>query len=158
MKAHHVAIALGGNLGQTEDTFHRALALLADAGLASQRVSSWHRTAPVGCHLGTPDFLNGAVVGKWDGTPESLLETTQRIEQALGRPAVHDSRGSRTIDLDILLFDDLQLSRPALTIPHPRMLQRRFVLEPLAEIASDWLIPGYGKTVLQAWQELDSTL
>jgi len=155
---HQVAIALGGNLGDTEIIFHRALALLADAGLASQRVSSWRRTAPVGCHPATPDFLNGAVVGKWGGTPESLLETTQRIEQALGRPVVHDSRGSRTLDLDILLFDDLQLSRPALTIPHPRMLQRRFVLEPLAEIAPDWLIPGCGKTVRQACQELDSTL
>jgi len=158
MSQHQVAIALGGNLGDTESIFHRALTLLSEAGLDSQRVSSWHRTAPVDCHPCTPDFLNGAVIGEWPGTSEELLAVTQRIEQVLGRPAEHDSRASRPLDLDILLFDELRLSSPTLTIPHPRMRQRRFVLEPLAEIAPDWLIPGYGKTVRQACQELDSTL
>jgi len=154
MSTHQVAIALGGNLGDTEFLFHRALTLLTEAGLGSQRVSSWRRTAPVGCHPGTPDFLNGAVVGEWPGTPEELLSVTQHIEQALGRPAEHDSRASRPLDLDILLFDDLRLSSPTLTIPHPRMRQRRFVLEPLAEIAPDWLLPDCAKTVRQALQEL----
>ncbi len=138
---HHVAIALGGNQGEVLRNFREAAALLGANGLRSVRLAEPIRTAPVDCVPGTPDFWNAALIGEWDGTPEELLALTQSIERRLGRPAAHSSRESRPIDLDILLFDEAVVSLPNLVIPHPRLRLRRFVLEPLAEIAPDWLVP-----------------
>ena len=131
--AHQVAIALGGNLGDVPASFDKAIALLEEGGLAGIVRGLTLVSKPVDCVPGTPDFHNSAIVGFWEGTPEQLLDLTQSIEQRLGRPAQHSSRESRTIDLDILLFDDLQLNTPRLTIPHPRMKQRQFVMVPLED-------------------------
>ena len=102
----------------------------------------------------TPDFLDRAVTGTWNGTADKLLELTQNIEIASGRPKVHSSRESRVLDIDLILFGDETVNTPHLTIPHPRALQRRFVLEPLAEIAPDWQFPGK-LTVAEALKQLE---
>ena len=135
--SHHVAIALGGNLGNTEEYFRKAILLLSER-LRIIQLAHVITTKPVDCVPGTPDFKNTALTATFNGTPFELLDFCQSIEKQLGRPAIHSSHESRTIDLDILLFDNLQISQPNLTIPHPRMFQRLFVLQPLLE-----LIPGY---------------
>ena len=131
--AHKVAIALGGNIGDVPASFDKAIALLEDGGLTGIVRGRTLVSEPVDCVPGTPGFHNSAIVGFWEGTPEQLLDLTQSIERQMGRPAQHSSRESRTIDLDILLFDDLQISTPRLTIPHPRMKQRPFVMVPLED-------------------------
>ena len=130
---HRIAIALGGNLGDVPATFDRAIALLEEGGVTDIVRGCTLVSQAVDCVPGTPDFHNSAVVGFWTGSPEQLLDLTQRIERQLGRPERHSSRESRTIDLDILLFDDIILETPRLTIPHPRMRQRPFVMVPLED-------------------------
>jgi len=142
-----IALALGANLGQPEVTFQRACEMLEAGGVSGLQMASCLQSEPVGCHPGTPDFTNSAVIGSWNGTAQQLLELTQSIEERLGRPREHDSQGSRLIDIDILLVDDLILDSPKLCIPHPRMCERLFVLQPLAEIAADWIVPTSRKTV-----------
>ena len=131
--AHKVAIALGGNIGDVPAAFDKAIALLEEGGLTGIVRGRTIVSSPVDCVPGTPDFHNSAIVGSWDGSPEQLLDLTQSIERKLGRPAQHSSRESRTLDLDILLFDDLEICTPRLTIPHPRMKQRPFVMVPLED-------------------------
>ncbi|MBR4675378.1 MAG: 2-amino-4-hydroxy-6-hydroxymethyldihydropteridine diphosphokinase [Victivallales bacterium] len=151
---HHVAIALGGNIGNTEEYFRKAIVLLSQK-LCDIKSARIYTTKPVDCVPGTPDFKNTALTATFDGTPLELLEFCQGIERQLGRPAIHSSRESRPIDLDILLFDNQQISLPNLTIPHPRMHQRLFVLEPLSELLpSDTLIPGFKSTLNQFIRQL----
>ena len=133
-KSNLVAIALGGNIGDVRARFQTALLMLAAGGLSHIRKASDYKTTPVDCVPGTPDFWNSALIGEWGGTPQELLMLTQSVERRLGRPAQHSSRESRTIDLDILLFGDQRINTPSLTIPHPRMHQREFVLNPLREL------------------------
>ena len=142
-----VAIALGGNQGEVSAAFAKAVEMLRLGGMSRIRMARAIITAAEGCHPGTPDFLNSALVGEWPGTPMELLALTQSIERKMGRPAEHDSRASRPLDLDILLVDETTLDLPTLVVPHPRMRERRFVLEPLAEIAPDWRVPPTGETV-----------
>lgn len=149
-----IALALGANLGQPEATFQRACEMLLDGGVSDLQMASCLQSEAVGCHPGTPRFTNSAAIGFWKGTPLQLLELTMSIEVFLGRPQQHDSQGSRSIDIDILLVDDLIVDSPRLCIPHPRMCQRLFVLQPLAEIAADWMIPSTRKTVRAHLQEL----
>lgn len=149
---HSVAIAFGANLGDPRTTIAGALGHLRAAGLSDLCVSDLFETQPVGCVPGTPPFLNGAVVGQWPGTPHELLRTCQRIETAAGRPALHSQQEARVLDLDILLFDQLLLALPELTIPHPRLVKRLFVLIPLAELAPDWRVPGTALTVA-GWRD-----
>ena len=152
---HHVAIGVGGNIGDSRRIFADAGKLLEQGGMSGIRMASIIVTKPVDCVPGTPDFLNSAVIGEWGGTPQELLALMQSIEQAMGRPVSHSSHESRPLDLDLLLMDDLTLDEPTLTIPHPRMCERRFVLKPLAELEPDWLIPGVGKTVGECLEQLN---
>ena len=154
-QAVDVAIMLGGNLGDAEKFFDAAVAGLAAGGLKITGRSSIHRSAPVDCVPGTPDFSDQALTGSWGGHPEELLALCQRLERAAGRPEKHSSRESRTLDCDIIIFGDVVSDAPFLTLPHPRAKQRRFVLEPLAEIAPDWRFPDSGTTVLQELSSLD---
>jgi len=149
-----IALALGANLGQPEETFRLACEMLEAGGVSDLQKASCMQTEPVDCHPGTPPFTNSAVIGLWSGTAQQLLELTQGIEVFLGRPLQHDSQGNRTIDIDILLVEDLILESPRLCIPHPRMCQRLFVLQPLAEIAAEWIIPTTRKTVAGQLQKL----
>jgi 2-amino-4-hydroxy-6-hydroxymethyldihydropteridine diphosphokinase len=144
-----VAIGLGSNLGDRLANLDRGVRLLADRRIATDiRISSVFETDPVGL-VDQPGFLNACLCGRTRLRPMRLLAKLQDVERAAGRDRTGRPFGPRTLDLDILLYDDLILSDPELTIPHPRMRERAFVLVPLAEIAPEWEIPatGSGETV-----------
>jgi 2-amino-4-hydroxy-6-hydroxymethyldihydropteridine diphosphokinase len=147
------AIALGSNLGDSFTILTDALKNLAQTpGITLQASSSWYKTQPVGPPQ--PDYLNGCALLDVELMPQELLETLLKIEAKFGR--VRQGRnGPRTLDLDLLLFDDLILNIPNLQLPHPRMRERAFVLVPLAEIAPNWIEPISGKAIAQLVQTLD---
>jgi 2-amino-4-hydroxy-6-hydroxymethyldihydropteridine diphosphokinase len=138
-----VAIALGCNLGDREATLAAAVACLQQM-LTNVRVSSWHDTAPVDAP--PPRFLNGAVTGNSTLGPRALLDGLLEIEAAAGRTRPF-SHAPRTLDLDLILYGDRIVDEPGLRVPHPRFRERRFVLEPLAELAADWVDPVTGRSV-----------
>ena len=139
-----VAIALGSNLGDRERFLRDAIDALG-AFVTNLRVSSFHDTAPVGVEE-QPRFLNAAVVGETSLDPRALLTRLLEIEQRFGRERPHPG-AARTLDLDLILYGDEMVDESGLVVPHPRFRERGFVLEPLAEIASDWRDPVTGKTV-----------
>ncbi|MFZ9920382.1 MAG: 2-amino-4-hydroxy-6-hydroxymethyldihydropteridine diphosphokinase, partial [Terrimicrobiaceae bacterium] len=106
-----------------------------------------YETEPVDCPAGSPLFLNAAIELACTIPPLDLLEKLQRLEQILGRPANHAHHAPRTIDLDILYYDNLAFTLPELTLPHPRIAERGFVLTPLADIAPDRILPGQLKKI-----------
>lgn len=140
-----VYLSLGSNLGDREATLRRALDALAAAGVALRHVSSIYETEPRDL-LDQPWFLNLVAECETDLFPRQLLTRTQRVEQDLGRQRVI-AKGPRTIDIDILLFGNSVVRTEGLTIPHPRLDERRFVLEPLAELAPDLRHPVSRRTV-----------
>ncbi len=159
-KAHEavpVAIALGGNLGEPERSLAAALVALREgAALADVRASTLRWTAPVGT-VPQPQFLNGAVVATTTWPPQVLLAWLHAIEASLGRerpPATETRWGPRSLDLDLLMYGGLQLTTASLMLPHPELAHRRFVLEPLAELAPDWVVPGTGATVASLLERL----
>jgi 2-amino-4-hydroxy-6-hydroxymethyldihydropteridine diphosphokinase len=126
-------IALGANLGDARAALRQATQAIAGLpGVTRVRSSSLYRTAPV--DSSGPDYLNAVLEIGTTLAPRDLLAALQAIEQAAGRERPYRN-APRTLDLDILLYDELTLDSPTLTIPHPRMAQRAFVLVPLAEIA-----------------------
>ena len=148
-------VALGANLGDREAALRRAVAALAGrADTSVVAVSGLRETDPVG-YVDQPRFLNGAVLIETELGARALLEELLEIERTLGR--VRDGRrdGPRAIDLDLLLYGDETIAAPGLTVPHPRLHERRFVLEPLAEIDPELEIPGRG-TVSQLLTALDA--
>lgn len=141
-------IALGANLGDPTATLEAAFAALGELP-ASQllRRSSLYRTAPIGL-TAQPDFINAAAALATDQPPSALLDALQTIERAFGRRReIHN--GPRTLDLDLLLYDARQIATPRLSVPHPRLHLRAFVLQPLSEIAPDLALPGRGSVA--AW-------
>lgn len=139
-------VALGANLGDPVATVRAALdALRGLAGTRFCTASSLYRTAPVGLHH-QPDFINAVALLEVESTvlpASTFLDRLFAIEARFGRQrSVRNA--PRTLDLDLLLFGDTQLHLPILTLPHPRMTERAFVLAPLAEIAPDIVIPGHG--------------
>lgn len=134
-------IALGSNQASPLEQVDSALAALA--AIPQSRVvatSSFYRTPPLGPH-DQPDYLNAAVALETDLSPEALLDHTQRIELEHGRVRKAERWGPRTLDLDIMLFGNLTLSTPRLTLPHYDMKNRAFMLVPLVEIAPDCVFP-----------------
>jgi 2-amino-4-hydroxy-6-hydroxymethyldihydropteridine diphosphokinase len=136
-------IALGGNVGDVRATFNRAIALVCDGTAVRLLARSAHyRTPPWGVVDQAP-FVNAAIAVTTSLSPHELLTRTKAAERALGRDsAVERHWGPRPIDLDILAYDDVELHDPDLTLPHPYMFERAFVLVPLAEIAPDRVIAG----------------
>jgi 2-amino-4-hydroxy-6-hydroxymethyldihydropteridine diphosphokinase len=136
-------VGIGSNLGDREENLRRAVGLLAaEDGIDVTAVSEIRETEPVGPVEQGP-FLNGAVLIETELGPRELLDRLLEVEQRLGR--VRDERwGPRTIDLDLLLYGDLYVDQPGLTVPHPRLHERRFALEPLADLAPSLEIPGKG--------------
>ena len=136
-------VGLGANLGPREITLLRAVDLLAETdGVEVLAVSQLRETEPIGV-VGQPLFLNGAVALDTSLSPRELLDRLLEIERELGR--VRDVRwGPRVVDLDLLVYGDRQMDEPGLRVPHPRLHERRFALEPLAELDPDLEIPGYG--------------
>lgn len=147
------ALLLGGNIGDVESRFAMVERELAAVGVTGIRRSRTYITAPVGCVPGTPDFLNQALTGESSSSPEELFSLLQELERRSGRPAVHSSMESRTLDCDLILWGEEIINTPLLTVPHPRARIRQFVLEPLAEIAPQMKFPD-GVTVAQAWEAL----
>jgi 2-amino-4-hydroxy-6-hydroxymethyldihydropteridine diphosphokinase len=142
------AIALGSNLvsefGDREANLREAVQRLGELGEV-KAVSSFHDTEPVG-YLDQPRFLNGAVVLETSLVPLELMRALLEIESVMGRERVI-TKGPRVIDLDLLLYGNRVMSTAELTLPHPEMQKRRFVLEPLNEVAGDWVHPVLGVTV-----------
>ncbi len=142
-----IALSLGGNLGDVSATFKSAAADLAQAGVTDIKLSSFYRTAPVGCVPGTPDFINAALTGNWTGSVEELHELCRSLEVKNGRPRDHEAYASRTLDVDIVFFGSEKINTADLTIPHKEASNRLFVLVPLADIAGDWTFPGTDSSV-----------
>lgn len=149
-----MAIGLGANLDDPRGAIRRAAADLAAGGLEDRQLSGFWVTAPEDCVPGTPDFVNAAVIGSWRGSAPELRALCKEIELRAGRPAAHSSREARVVDLDLLLFGNQEIHLPELTVPHPRLRQRRFALAPLAELAPDWRLPPDGITVAEALRSL----
>ncbi|MBU0752793.1 MAG: 2-amino-4-hydroxy-6-hydroxymethyldihydropteridine diphosphokinase [Gammaproteobacteria bacterium] len=140
-------IALGANLGNPVATLDEAIdALVPLRGSIFLAMSSLYRTAPVGLKR-QPDFINAVVAIKTHLSPRDLLDELFALEARFGRTRDPDGirNAPRTLDLDLLLHGDAVLDEPGLTLPHPRMHERAFVLKPLLEIAPDVEIPGHGR-------------
>jgi 2-amino-4-hydroxy-6-hydroxymethyldihydropteridine diphosphokinase len=137
-------VGLGSNLGDREAALRDALdALAAAPGVSHVTVSGVRETEPVG-YLDQPSFLNAAAALDTDLGPRELLDLLLRIERELGRTRDGPRFGPRTIDLDLLLYGSERVEEPGLTVPHPRLHERLFVLEPLAELDSSLEVPGKG--------------
>jgi 2-amino-4-hydroxy-6-hydroxymethyldihydropteridine diphosphokinase len=144
---HEAYIGVGSNLGAKVDNCRRAVAVLATGeGCLLDGQSPFYETEPVG--LEDQDwFVNGVVRIRTDASPQMLHEQLQAFETALGRRPGGMKYGPRVLDLDILLFDDLILCTDELEIPHPRLHERRFVLRPLCDLASEVVHPVLGQTI-----------
>ncbi len=152
-------IGLGANLGDRGRALDAAVERLACAEVRVVAKSRYRQTEPVGGPPGQTPYLNGAVLVETALTPRALLRRMQSIELELGRRRDEEVRwGARPIDLDLLLYDTLMLFSEGLTVPHPRMAWRRFVLEPAAEIAGAMRHPTTNWTVARLWNHLNSTL
>ena len=152
-KPRRSAVALGSNIGDSQAILEAAIETLVQTpGILLEARSSWYQTKAVGPQQ--PDYLNGCVTLQVEMLPQQLLEALLGIEQQFGR--VRQERwGPRTLDLDLLLYDDLIVDTSNLQIPHPRMRDRAFVLVPLAEIASDWVEPVSGCVIKELLKEVD---
>jgi 2-amino-4-hydroxy-6-hydroxymethyldihydropteridine diphosphokinase len=142
-------IALGSNLGDSRQLLREAIAALRGIAVPGEPFleAPVYRSAPLACPAGSPDFLNTVVELAWHGTPHGLLEKTRGIEQQLGRNRGAERNAPRTIDLDLLYCGDLETDDADLTLPHPRIAERRFVLQPLADIRPGLVLPGMSISV-----------
>jgi len=141
---NNVAIAVGSNVGDRQAHIDFALGRLRDV-LSEVVVSSLYETEPVGVEP-QPSFLNGAIIGRTSLGAHDLLRTLLQIEREGGRERPHPG-APRTLDLDLILYGDEVIDEPDLQIPHPRFRERLFVLDPLAEIAADWMDPVTGRSI-----------
>jgi len=156
MKDELVFVALGSNLGRARETLCRAMDLLQELSLRPLLRSCLYVTAPMDCPPGSPDFLN-AVVGLAahpEETPESMIGRLQALEKEFGRQPKLVLNEPRPLDLDLIVFGSEVRPGPALILPHPRAHERRFVLQPLSEIAPELVLPGQTCTVAQLLENL----
>ena len=142
-----VAISLGSNLGDRRAHLDFAVSRLRES-LGHLNVSTYYETEPVGAPGPQPAYLNAAAVGETSVSAREILATLMAIERERGRERPFQN-AARTLDLDLILMGTLVLNEEALTVPHPRFRERRFVLEPLAEIAPEMVDPVTGSTVAQ---------
>ncbi len=149
------AIALGGNLGDSERILISAITAIDQVyGIRVIARSPLYKTAPVGPPQ--PDYLNACILIETSLTPRALLQQLLTIENQFGR--VRQERwGARSLDLDLLLFSDQIVDLPGLTIPHPRLHERPFVLVPMTDIAPQWPHPIFGKTIAQLLDQLSTS-
>ena len=156
--ASRVGIALGSNLGDRLANLRQASRLirnLSPVGVHYEQAPVF-LSAPVDCHEDDPDFFNTAIEIDYVGTPHQLLQSTQMIEFQMGREIVREMNSPRVIDIDLLYFDDLVVGGDILTLPHPKLTNRRFVLQPLAEIRPHLILPGDRATIAEHLRRLDS--
>ncbi|KAF0181632.1 MAG: 2-amino-4-hydroxy-6-hydroxymethyldihydropteridine diphosphokinase [Limisphaerales bacterium] len=149
--ATHAFIALGGNMGDAKVTVREAMQRLAAFSCAPLLCSSLWRSTPVDCPPGSPDFINAvvALTPLPHFTPESLLVELQVLEREFGRQPKQVLNEARPLDLDLIAWGSEVRNTPALTLPHPRAHLRRFVLQPLSELAPDLVLPGQTRTVAE---------
>lgn len=152
-------IALGSNVGDSVAIIHAAFERLETLSSPPIRKSSLWRTTPVDCPPDSPLFINGAValIPRPDESPESLLAHLQAMEKEFGRKPKLVLNEPRPLDLDLIAFGGEVRNTPELILPHPRAHIRRFVLEPLSEIAPGFILPGQTKTVGELLATLNST-
>jgi 2-amino-4-hydroxy-6-hydroxymethyldihydropteridine diphosphokinase len=147
------AIGLGSNLGDSRAMLMGAIdRLQRHPQIEVTAVSSWYRTAPIGPPQ--PDYINGCATIETSLIPLELLDILHAIEAEFGRVR-REIWGARTLDLDLLLYGDLIIDLPTLHIPHPRMIERAFVLVPLAEIAPNWIEPKSGDSIATLCDKLE---
>lgn len=151
----HVYFGLGTNLGDKEQNLRVAVQQIEERIGKVVSLSAFYATAPWG-FASDNAFLNAVVCAETSLPPLEILSVTQSIEKEMGRThkSVNGVYSDRVIDIDLLLYDDLILDTPTLRLPHPLMQERRFVMEPLAEIASDVMHPVLGKTLGNIYRDL----
>jgi 2-amino-4-hydroxy-6-hydroxymethyldihydropteridine diphosphokinase len=149
------AIALGSNLGNPLAMVRGAVDVLAhEATITLVAQSRWYRTVAVGPPQ--PDYVNGCITIQTQRSPQDLLHLLSLIEEQFGRQRA-EHWGPRTLDLDLLLYDDLVLETPTLTLPHAHLSSRAFVLVPLGDVLPNWVHPVSQRTVLQMRDQVDCT-
>ena len=153
------AVALGSNLGDRLDNLHGARQQISDLSDIQPPIlsSAIYETDPVDCEPGAPKFLNAVVEFDYNGDPLQLLKKLKTVENALGRPREHARNVSRKIDIDLLDIGDMKISHGELELPHPRMHLRKFVLQPLADIRPELILPRQAKTVRELLAQLNDT-
>jgi 2-amino-4-hydroxy-6-hydroxymethyldihydropteridine diphosphokinase len=152
-------VAVGSNLGERLANLRNArrdIAALSGV-LSPMRSSAIYETEPIGCEKGAGKFLNAALEFGYVGEAHDLLRALAAIEKLLGRPAAYARNVSRTIDLDLLYFGELEIETGELQLPHPRIVEREFVLRPLADIRPDLVLPRQSETVDALLLQLTST-
>ncbi len=142
-------LALGSNIGDRFENLRAARKAIVDLAEVSPPIlaSPIFETNPVACEPGAGLFWNAVLEIEFDGDARALLKQLKQIEVSLGRPADHARNVSRKIDIDLLYFGDMTIDEADFQLPHPRMLSRKFVLQPLADIRPELLLPGQTKTV-----------
>jgi 2-amino-4-hydroxy-6-hydroxymethyldihydropteridine diphosphokinase len=153
------AVALGSNLGDRLENLRAARRQIIELDWIRPPVLSAgiYETEPVDCEPGASKFLNTVIEFDFEGDPVQLLEQLARIEESLGRKRDHPKNVSRRIDIDLLYCGDQQIDNERLQLPHPRMHLRKFVLQPLADIRSELLLPDQRKTVQELLTESDES-
>lgn len=144
---HLAVIGLGANLGDASQTLQQAIQQLqGHTQTTDWQVSPFYRTAPIGSDEAQPDYINGVAAFYTDLAPEALMRWLLETERHFGRDRSHDiARNSpRTLDLDLLLYDQVSMDTPLLVLPHPRLHERAFVLRPLLDVLPDCSAPGIG--------------
>ncbi len=154
-----VAVALGSNLGDRLDNLRAARKQIVDLTDVGPPIlsSAIYETDPVDCEPGAQKFLNAVVEFDYEGDPVNLWKQLAAIEVGLGRPPAHPRNVSRKIDIDLLYFGDTKIEWKKLQLPHPRMHLRKFVLQPLADIRPDLVLPNQRKTVRDLLAELEDS-
>jgi len=153
------AVALGSNLGNRLENLRAARGQIADLSHVQPPIlsSAIYETKPVDCEPGAEEFLNAVVEFDYAGDPVNLLEQLIRIEESLGRKRDHPKNVSRKIDIDLLYYGDSKMDNERLQLPHPRIHLRKFVLQPLADIRPDLVLPNERKPVRDLLVELEES-
>jgi 2-amino-4-hydroxy-6-hydroxymethyldihydropteridine diphosphokinase len=153
------SVALGSNLGDRLANLRSARKAIVNlAGVTAPILTSpIYETEPVGCEPGADKFLNAVIEFDYKGDPVKLLEHLVRIEELLGRERDHARTISRQIDIDLLYLGEMKIDNDRLQLPHPRLHLRKFVLQPLADIRPDLVLPNQAKTVRDLLAELDES-
>jgi 2-amino-4-hydroxy-6-hydroxymethyldihydropteridine diphosphokinase len=153
------AVALGSNLGNRLDNLRVARQQLCELTDIQPPVlsSAIYETDPIDCEPEAPKFLNAVVEFGYDGDPLQLLKKLKSLEKALGRPLEHARNVSRKIDIDLLYIGNTKINDRELELPHPRMHLRKFVLQPLADIRPELILPRRAKTVRELLAQLNDT-
>ena len=151
----NIALALGSNLGDRSANITFALEQLALHGLKHIQCATYLESDPVDCPEDSGIYINTALIGQWPGSALELLDCALKIEKLAGRERSGVINEARELDIDILLFENQIHNLPQLTIPHPRMHLRQFVMNPLSEVAPHWNVPTKNKSIQQFSRELN---